>query len=277
MSDSVPGPAEAAFVQRFSSRLAAEVSHFVADWEDRAGARLKLDPGTQHGVVLAYDGEVVGFATADAFGGDDLEVAAAVDSADDWEVIRPVIGRHAHTVGASDILLIVDPRDVVMRAVVGDAVPRSVELRLSLDASTFAFGHGARAMKSLALRPADDVDIPFITGLELEAFGRSDPRFVAGEVVNTALVLVNEIPVGKARVERHGTDAGVYGLAIAREWRNRGIGTAALALVVQELIDGGATRIYLEVDAGNSAAIHVYESLGFRKVAEFRYYALPVD
>lgn len=66
---------------------------------------------------------------------------------------------------------------------------------------------------------------------------------------------------GKRRATRH--NAG-FGMSVAPEWRNKGIGTALLSrLVAWAESTGILRRLELEVYAHNAPAIHLYRKYGF--------------
>ncbi len=64
---------------------------------------------------------------------------------------------------------------------------------------------------------------------------------------------------------------GVFGVATASAYRNRGLARA----LVQQLLgwgkSAGARFAYLQVEASNSAALTVYEGLGFAQIYEYWY------
>ena len=66
---------------------------------------------------------------------------------------------------------------------------------------------------------------------------------------------------GKRRATRHNAD---FGMSVAQEWRNRGVGTALLGRLV-EWAEGTdiIRRLELEVYAHNEPAIHLYQKFGF--------------
>ena len=55
-------------------------------------------------------------------------------------------------------------------------------------------------------------------------------------------------------------------MAVREEFRNQGIGKALLAHVIEAAGDAGFHKLRLETNRKLSAAIHVYESLGFQQV-----------
>jgi ribosomal-protein-alanine N-acetyltransferase len=67
-------------------------------------------------------------------------------------------------------------------------------------------------------------------------------------------------------------------LAVAPAARRRGIATAILRHVIAEAVGSGVTRATLEVRASNTAALGLYQRLGFHVAATRRgYYAKPAE
>ena len=67
---------------------------------------------------------------------------------------------------------------------------------------------------------------------------------------------------GERADNRH---AGWFGMSVAKPWRRRGVGRALLMAAIEETRGWpGFCRIELEVTAWNTAAIGLYEALGFR-------------
>ena len=86
-------------------------------------------------------------------------------------------------------------------------------------------------------------------------------------------------PVGTISLTRTGDDGEIGNVAVLPEYRGKGI---AKALLTQALEYGkhelGMTLFTLEVRAGNAAAIHLYESAGFRTEGlRPRFYTDPVE
>ncbi len=71
---------------------------------------------------------------------------------------------------------------------------------------------------------------------------------------------------------RHGF--GEIGMAVAREWRGRGIGTMLLAAAVAGARERGLHKVSLSVFAHNAAALALYRKLGFveegRRAKQYR-------
>lgn len=116
-----------------------------------------------------------------------------------------------------------------------------------------------------------DIDIPIAPGeihhtveeekriLEEHASADNSIFFVAeakGKIIGTL-----SCKGGSRKALRH---AVMLGLAVSKEWRNRGAGTALMSTAIEWAGKTGiVNRIELAVYARNKTAIHLYEKLGF--------------
>jgi ribosomal protein S18 acetylase RimI-like enzyme len=55
-------------------------------------------------------------------------------------------------------------------------------------------------------------------------------------------------------------------MAVAEAWQGRGIGRRLLAFAINQARARGASSIYLETSTRLASAIHLYESLGFKRL-----------
>ena len=62
------------------------------------------------------------------------------------------------------------------------------------------------------------------------------------------------------------TSGFVKDLAVARDWRRRGLGRALMLRVFAAFAERGAPSVDLKVRAGNTAGRAFYDALGMRKV-----------
>ena len=70
----------------------------------------------------------------------------------------------------------------------------------------------------------------------------------------------------------------INNVAVREEYRRKGIGGALLDLILDEGKRSQIPRAFLELRAGNSAALALYEDRGFRVTARrSRYYSDPVE
>jgi len=80
--------------------------------------------------------------------------------------------------------------------------------------------------------------------------------------------------VGSVHVERSRHGFGELGMAVAREWRGRGVGSALLAAAIEWARERGLHKLSLAVFAHNVAAIALYRKFGFieegRRVKQYR-------
>jgi [ribosomal protein S18]-alanine N-acetyltransferase len=67
-------------------------------------------------------------------------------------------------------------------------------------------------------------------------------------------------------------EAEILTIAVAPQWRRRGIASSLLAPHLSELAATRINRLFLEVDVGNTAARALYASFGFEEVGERKAY-----
>jgi putative acetyltransferase len=138
---------------------------------------------------------------------------------------------------------------------------------------------------SFAIRPARDADrLPLAvlfaavaeerTGIGAEPPVDVDAR-AAGWKLDGALVAVAaDAIVGWLDVGQTSFGFGELGMAVDREWRGRGVGSALLAAAIEWAREHGLHKLSLTVFAQNAAAIALYNKFGFveegRRVKHFR-------
>jgi N-acetylglutamate synthase len=81
------------------------------------------------------------------------------------------------------------------------------------------------------------------------------------------------LAIGRAVAERG--FAGVFGMATVPEARGQGLGRAVLAALAAWAAEHGATRLYLQVDDDNLAALRLYQRAGFEPAYAYHYRQLP--
>ena len=114
------------------------------------------------------------------------------------------------------------------------------ELLAGLDGRCFHPGWSARAFSDLRRNPA------------VMAATLKDAAGTAAAFVCLALL---------------GEEAEIHRFGVVPERRREGWGRKLLEMVLQEAGRRGAARVFLEVRAGNEAAIGLYEACGFQAVA----------
>lgn len=101
-----------------------------------------------------------------------------------------------------------------------------------------------------------------------------DARAASWTLDGTFVAVSGPEIVGSLHVElsRHGF--GEIGMAVAREWRRRGVGSALLAAAIPWARERGLHKLSLGVFAHNAGAIALYRKFGFveegRRVKHYR-------
>lgn len=83
--------------------------------------------------------------------------------------------------------------------------------------------------------------------------------------------------VACGQVAQEGANVGLYDVFTASDARNQGLSTALCAELLRRAATAGASHAYLQVDAGNTAALQVYRRLGFVDGYRYHYRALHPD
>ena len=131
--------------------------------------------------------------------------------------------------------------------------------------------------------PMHESHIAQIAALEQLCF--SDPwseNSVRSELSNPlSLWLVAEEEgkaIGYVGSQSVAPEADVMNLAVAPEWRNKGIGRALMTALIAQLHSRGITALFLEVRVGNTPAQNLYRSLGFVEAGRRpKYYVNPTE
>jgi len=84
----------------------------------------------------------------------------------------------------------------------------------------------------------------------------------SGRVVGEGVALVRK---HKSRQNSSSLSGRIYSVAVDPCCRGQGVGEALVRALCDALGDRGVRRIYLEVETNNSAALHLYERLGFKQ------------
>jgi RimJ/RimL family protein N-acetyltransferase len=101
-----------------------------------------------------------------------------------------------------------------------------------------------------------------------------DARAASWTLDGTLVAVAGEEVVGSLHLERSRHGFGEIGMAVAREWRGRGVGSALLAAAIEWARELGLHKLSLGVFAHNDAGIALYRKFGFveegRRVKHYR-------
>jgi ribosomal-protein-alanine N-acetyltransferase len=138
------------------------------------------------------------------------------------------------------------------------------------------------APHGLHIEPGRPADAEIMTRLHAQGFYRGWPQsdFAAflTEAETPAFVACDARRriAGFALLRIAADEAELVTIAVDPKWRGKGIGTALLRAMLDDLSRTAARRIFLEVAADNPAAIALYRSFGFQQVGRRdAYYARP--
>jgi ribosomal-protein-alanine N-acetyltransferase len=131
-----------------------------------------------------------------------------------------------------------------------------------------------------------DADLPAVQVIEAQSFSNpwSDATFL-GEIQNKGIsfpmVIVHPADgrVAGYVIYWHIRDeVQINNIAVHPDFRWKGIGEAAMRLVLKEIREKGAVFASLEVRVSNTAAARLYEKLGFKVLGTRKgYYTNPVE
>jgi ribosomal-protein-alanine N-acetyltransferase len=129
----------------------------------------------------------------------------------------------------------------------------------------------------LAWRPMAESDLGYITALEAQI--HAAPWTIANFHDSLAVGYSACVGESEGRILVYGVlmlapgEAQILNLSVVPDARRRGLGRALLRRFIDDALRLGAEQLFLEVRVSNSAAIALYESEGFARVARReRYY-----
>lgn len=131
-------------------------------------------------------------------------------------------------------------------------------------------------MINIAIRCVKPTDLPYVYEIERLSFEHPYPQSYINTLAslspNTFLVVEKDGRlVGYAAALLEGKGLGhIFSIAVLREHRCKGIGTALINRLIEILKKQGASFIRLEVRRSNRLAQKMYEKLGFKKAYEIK-------
>jgi RimJ/RimL family protein N-acetyltransferase len=141
------------------------------------------------------------------------------------------------------------------------------------------------AEELFTVRGAEDADrVPLATifavvaeerdGIATEPPVDIEARASSWDLDGTLVALAGTEIVGSIHIDRSRFGFGEIGMAVGREWRGRGAGSALLAEAIEWSRDRGLHKLTLGVFPHNDAAIALYRKFGFvdegRRVKQIR-------
>ena len=132
----------------------------------------------------------------------------------------------------------------------------------------------------MTVRPAVEADLPAVRAIDAEAFGRdawtAAAWFAEWKGVPTmrhlAVAVEDDRVVGYGIVATIADVADLHRIAVTADRRRHGLGAALVDALIAEARRRGCTRMLLEVEASNEAALALYGRLGFVEIARRQAY-----
>lgn len=138
--------------------------------------------------------------------------------------------------------------------------------------------------KDVVLKPATgEIDFQRQVDLDIKCFGFSNEGSISYNLdirsksgFSFYMINYKGETVGKINLFKKENKATIIGFAIEPKWQRKGIGRKALTnLILQEAANGN--EIFLEVEAKNEAALHLYKNTGFQTYQAQDYFAYMIN
>jgi RimJ/RimL family protein N-acetyltransferase len=101
-----------------------------------------------------------------------------------------------------------------------------------------------------------------------------EARAASWTIDGTLVAVAGTEIVGSLHLDPSRFGFGEIGMAVAREWRGRGVGSALLAAAIEWARERGLHKLSLDVFAHNAGAIALYRKFGFveegRRIKHYR-------
>jgi len=158
-----------------------------------------------------------------------------------------------------------------------DGVLAARGYRLVATTRVLALALPAQAEPSAAsIEVADEPDDDWLSGwLDVKASGTVDPDLARAVVTGSAAGYLttrdDDGVVGVIRAGYSGDWVGLSCLMVAQRARRRGLARALTLAAMEIAAERGARRAFLQVAAGNHAALELYHRLGFADVDTYNY------
>ena len=110
-------------------------------------------------------------------------------------------------------------------------------------------------------------------GASSSSLGVSSSSVGAGDSSSAIKETGGERLIGCAGWRRHGADAELKRMFIAKAARGRGLGRRLLATIEDSAREAGCQRLILETGDRQPEAVALYESAGYVRIEDFGYYA----
>lgn len=138
-------------------------------------------------------------------------------------------------------------------------------------------------MKEILIRRMNEEDVPSVVAIEKTSFSLpwSETSFlneIRKQHAISRVAVLNDTVVGYICAESVMDEGHILNLGIHPQYRKKGIATALVENILEDLKVRACRFLYLEVRASNFAAKKLYRSFGFALVGTRKnYYVAPIE
>jgi ribosomal protein S18 acetylase RimI-like enzyme len=256
--------------------------HMKLNW-----SHLRHRPFDEVNDFLYYvNGQLVGYLALYGFGRREVEISAMVNPAyRQLGIFKALLSASRQEVekrGVPDLLFICERKSSSGQAAIHaiGAKYQFTEYEMSLARPVRT---GGRTVAGLGILPATAADIPLLAQMDElcfqipieNAYSRLYEEITGDHPRQARVVTMAGEIIGKIHVVTTETEVYLAGFCVLPKFRGRGLGSAVLAQIVDELVSAGHRQISLEVETKNKGALKIYERSGFEITTAYDYFRLP--
>ncbi len=290
---------EILYVETLNKKEIEDINNLERSCGFKRGLYYKLDPQTllekaagAHHLLCYIGGILAGYATLTAFDEDetDCTVIAGEDKGLLQDMQRAVFDKVKEK-GYKKLLYIVDEKDCFTANFIKANGAQYVFSEYRMNYNTKKAAHFEK--EPIELEDAAHCDAAAVAALDLASFNGAqqetpkpgnalqseecevEEAAATADITNVKLAKIGGKVVGKIRIEVAGGAAGLYGFAVNPIYRRQGYGRKILNAAIKKTLENGTSKVYLEVDSVNEAAVKLYKTSGFEMQNKFDYYTFP--
>ncbi|WP_265460144.1 GNAT family N-acetyltransferase [Enterococcus sp. HY326] len=224
--------------------------------------------------VAEAAGEIVGLGVLSQFDPSESEITlVTINDESIIEKLLTAVLAACQSPMIKSILVIVEAKDVQQEQVIRQTGFKYAftELAMILDIEKSAAFTETKLPQEYEIVPAtlaDDLTILKFWQPEAET---AENIFSEADILRTFLLKKDGQVLASMRVDHGKERLGIYGVVVKEEVRGQGLGRLFLAAMINRL-KKYQLPLYLEVEKDNGSAKHLYQSLGFREIAQFNYF-----
>ena len=131
-------------------------------------------------------------------------------------------------------------------------------------------------LPQMRLRAMQETDVAAVVEIEQRVYPFPWTEGIFSDCLRVgyhcAVLELDVITVGYGIIASGAGEAHLLNVCVREEFRNRGFGRALMAHLLALAAGAGAAVVFLEVRPANTAAVRLYETLGFRQIGVRRGY-----